>query len=324
MKLTRISILLTCFFGQAAMATALLDSSNYWVGAGLGAAQLEESSSKHETTMRAFSSKLDAGFDINDHLGLYASYDFMQYIPEDKDIHLGTLGLRGKYALTEQLKLVGKVGATSPFNEGDDSGFSTSMGLGMEYQLTHALSTRMGVDYYHDLSLRNDRKGDLYQAYWGLSYRFGQPDTPMVVIEEVVKEVPIEVIKEVVKEVQIEVIKEVVVEKEVRKHIFGDLIFKSNSSELASGYLFDDMVDLLADGESLGVAIVGHTDSLGSDSYNQALSLQRAQSVADYLQQKGIVSSRITVEGKGEAQPIADNKTSEGRALNRRVELSIY
>ena len=66
-----------------------------------------------------------------------------------------------------------------------------------------------------------------------------------------------------------------------------------------------------------------HTDSSGSERENEKLSQQRAQAVADRLQHEGINASRIRVQGRGEAQPIADNDTAEGRAANRRVEIVV-
>ena len=71
------------------------------------------------------------------------------------------------------------------------------------------------------------------------------------------------------------------------------------------------------------VIVVGHTDSVGSDAYNQRLSLARADSVKTYLSSKGISSQRIRTEGRGESQPLADNATEEGRAKNRRVEIQV-
>jgi OOP family OmpA-OmpF porin len=64
---------------------------------------------------------------------------------------------------------------------------------------------------------------------------------------------------------------------------------------------------------------VGHTDSIGSDEYNQALSIRRAEAVKAYLITRGIASERVYTEGQGERQGVADNSTSEGRAKNRRV-----
>jgi OOP family OmpA-OmpF porin len=71
------------------------------------------------------------------------------------------------------------------------------------------------------------------------------------------------------------------------------------------------------------IIAVGHTDSIGTDAYNQKLSVRRAEAVKTYLVDKGIEKNRIYTEGKGEKQPVADNKTAEGRAKNRRVEIEV-
>ena len=85
----------------------------------------------------------------------------------------------------------------------------------------------------------------------------------------------------------------------------------------------DDLVGKVK-GINLEVIIaVGHTDNVGSDVYNQKLSVKRAESVKAYLVSKGIEKNRIYTEGKGEKQPVADNKTNEGRGKNRRVEIEV-
>ncbi|MFY7863600.1 outer membrane protein OmpA [Roseateles sp.] len=71
------------------------------------------------------------------------------------------------------------------------------------------------------------------------------------------------------------------------------------------------------------IIAVGHTDSVGSDDYNQKLSVRRAEAVKAYLVSKGAEKNRVYTEGKGEKAPVADNKTSEGRAKNRRVEIEV-
>ena len=85
----------------------------------------------------------------------------------------------------------------------------------------------------------------------------------------------------------------------------------------------DDLV-----GKTSAVALeviiaVGHTDAVGTDGYNQKLSIRRSEAVKAYLVGKGIEKNRVYTEGKGEKQPVADNKTSEGRAKNRRVEIEV-
>ncbi len=85
----------------------------------------------------------------------------------------------------------------------------------------------------------------------------------------------------------------------------------------------DDLVSKVK-GINLEVIIaVGHTDSVGSDAYNQKLSVRRSEAVKAYLVSKGIEKNRVYTEGKGEKQPVADNKTKEGRAKNRRVEIEV-
>lgn len=85
----------------------------------------------------------------------------------------------------------------------------------------------------------------------------------------------------------------------------------------------DDVVSKLG-AINLEVIIgVGHTDSVGTDAYNDKLSLRRAEAVKAYLLSKGVEANRVYTEGKGEKQPVADNKTAEGRAKNRRTEIEV-
>ena len=71
------------------------------------------------------------------------------------------------------------------------------------------------------------------------------------------------------------------------------------------------------------VIAIGHTDSIGSDAYNQKLSVRRSESVKAYLVSRGVEPNRIYTEGKGEKQPVASNKTKDGRQKNRRVEIEV-
>jgi OOP family OmpA-OmpF porin len=85
----------------------------------------------------------------------------------------------------------------------------------------------------------------------------------------------------------------------------------------------DDLVAKVKDINLEVIIAVGHTDAVGSDAYNQKLSIKRSEAVKAYLVSKGIDKSRVYTEGKGEKQPVADNKTGQGRAKNRRVEIEV-
>jgi OOP family OmpA-OmpF porin len=85
----------------------------------------------------------------------------------------------------------------------------------------------------------------------------------------------------------------------------------------------DDLVGKLKGVNLEVIIVVGHTDNVGNAAANQRLSLQRAEAVKKYLVGKGIEPNRIYTEGKGPTQPVADNRTAEGRAKNRRVEIEV-
>jgi len=85
----------------------------------------------------------------------------------------------------------------------------------------------------------------------------------------------------------------------------------------------DDLIDKIKSINLEVIIAIGHTDAVGSDEYNLKLSMRRSNAVKAYLVSKGVDKTRIYTEGKGESQPVADNKTKEGRAKNRRVEIEV-
>ena len=105
----------------------------------------------------------------------------------------------------------------------------------------------------------------------------------------------------------------------------GDVLFATDSAELRTGATsnLDPVVAFLGRYTERTVAIEGHTDSQGSDEYNQGLSQRRADSVRSHLVRQGIASSRLSATGAGESAPVAGNDTAAGRQQNRRVELII-
>lgn len=105
----------------------------------------------------------------------------------------------------------------------------------------------------------------------------------------------------------------------------SSVTFGFDSSELTSSArtALNDVGSVLQQYPDTRVNIAGHTDSTGNDSYNQQLSERRAQSVGNYLSQSGVSSSRLAMTGYGENQPVASNDSEQGRAQNRRVEITL-
>jgi outer membrane protein OmpA-like peptidoglycan-associated protein len=105
----------------------------------------------------------------------------------------------------------------------------------------------------------------------------------------------------------------------------GNLTFEVNSANIRSNFyqVLESVFLVFKEFSKTQVQISGHTDSSGSDSYNQTLSEKRAVSVMNYFTAKGLPPSRFQAVGFGETRPIADNSTKQGRATNRRVEIQI-
>lgn len=105
----------------------------------------------------------------------------------------------------------------------------------------------------------------------------------------------------------------------------GDVLFAFDAAKLtpAAEATLDTVVEKLRGADVLAIRVDGHTDSVGSDAYNQGLSERRAASVVDYLISQGVPAEKLTSQGFGESKPLGDNGTDEGRAQNRRVEIHV-
>jgi OOP family OmpA-OmpF porin len=134
--------------------------------------------------------------------------------------------------------------------------------------------------------------------------KYACPDCPDIVKEKIVEK-PIEIVKS--------------------QWVLVGVNFEFDSARLTEGSypILYGAVQYLNQYPELNIEIQGHTDYIGSESYNDELSKKRAESVRNYLVSKGIDASRLTVKGFGESVPVADNSTPEGRALNRRIEFKV-
>jgi len=110
-----------------------------------------------------------------------------------------------------------------------------------------------------------------------------------------------------------------------RTIILDDVLFDFDKSNIKpqAATILDRLVAFMSENKDKRANLAGYTDNIGTEAYNQALSERRVNAVKDYVVKKGIDSSRISGQGFGESKPIADNKTAEGRAKNRRVEIKV-
>lgn len=174
------------------------------------------------------------------------------------------------------------------------------------------LAASLGFLWY----ISKGEPSNICQLYDGLSVQMPEP-VDYDRIEEMIK-----------RHIPKEVVKEVVVEKPVMttdKWVLVGVNFGfSNAKITPESYpiLFDAAKTLLRNTD-LRVEIQGYTDNIGSESYNMKLSQQRADAVKAYLQSKGVSENRLRAVGYGESNPVADNKTADGRAMNRRIEFKI-
>ena len=105
----------------------------------------------------------------------------------------------------------------------------------------------------------------------------------------------------------------------------GNVTFATNSSDLSPAFfdVLKSVSKVLKEFDQTVVEVAGHTDSMGTDEYNQALSERRAGTVSQYLQSHGIMAQRLITVGMGKSMPVADNGTESGRQANRRVEITM-
>lgn len=249
------------------------------------------------------------------------------------------LDLVGQLPLSERFSLLGRIGGNYTRADAHFTGnrlyavtnpnpsekkLNAKVGLGLEYKFTQALALRGEAERYRVNDAVGNR-GDVDFYSISLVYKLGKPayarpvsyiapPTPAPVMEPA----PAPVVRNVPPPPRPQPVSEKVTFSAEALFDFDKSIVKP-----AGKQALDDLLSKLQGMNTEVMITVGHTDSIGSDDYNQKLSIRRAEAVKAYLITKGIDASRVYTEGKGETQPIADNKTSEGRAKNRRVTVEV-
>jgi len=245
------------------------------------------------------------------------------------------LDLVGQLPLSQRLSLLGRIGAqytrTSTHFGGNllpgaskasasENKANAKAGLGLEYKLSEALALRGEVERYR-ISDAVGNRGDVDLVSLSLVYKLGRPaaqpyvaPAPVVVVEAPAAAVaPAPAMAPASQPMSEKV------------SFAAEALFDFDKAVVKpDGKAALDAMLAKLEGMNTEVMIaVGHTDSVGSTAYNDKLSLRRADAVKAYLVAKGLDPARLYTEGKGEAQPLADNATADGRAKNRRVTIEV-
>lgn len=259
----------------------------------------------------------DLGYQYHDNL--YAKATNIEV-----DTWLLESAVRYDWYFHEALSVYGRLGLaywdldkTTPSSESVSSdGFSPLGEVGINYDVGQNVRLSAGYQYINSIGDSKTGEYDSHALMLVLSYVFASSsnNTPKTITKT--ESTPV-------------ITESVTVEPQV--YIFSmfslddDFTFEIDSVSIGSAFIkeLNVIADILIAYPQAKVHIVGHTDSTGSETYNQVLSERRAQSVANELERQGVEPSQMTVSGEGELNPISTNLTVEGRTLNRRVELTI-
>ncbi|MDU1144860.1 porin OmpA [Aeromonas rivipollensis] len=273
-----------------------------------------------------------AGYQINQNLGIELGYDYLGKLKyngtrngavfnDDVEAQLAQLTLKLGFPVANNLDLYGRVGGgygwTSSDKLDNDNDFTFVGALGAEYAFNLDWAARLEYQYSTPYGSREDTGLRMDNGLLSLAavYRFGQVPPAMPVAAPAPAPEP------------------VVVDKQFT--LSSDVLFDFNKSTLKpeAGQALDTLYTQIEEARPKdgSATVIGYTDRLGSDAYNQKLSEQRAQTVADYLVGKGLPAGKVNVEGRGESSPVTgESCTSQSRrelivclAPDRRVEVKV-
>ncbi|MFM2625695.1 outer membrane beta-barrel protein [Vibrio owensii] len=331
MKFKCSSLLLVALCSSAhAEPTGVPDFQNghFYVGGRAGWAAYQDAcgSGAEECEDDAFGFGLYGGYQLNDWFALeagvtdygessatYPSSTNVNGQSLSVDTYGAELAAKLSYHLSPRWTLFTRLGASYQDidkhleGQGNQSSqdWNTMVSAGIDYRLSQRWSLRGEYQFIDGVGDSTVDQADLHFTSLGLTYHFGQ-STPFVAP---VIETPAPESKPYYDVITTEV------------SLSASSLFGFNSSTLNYTPELSSLAEQLTQYPEGNIRIVGHTDSVGSQAYNQRLSEQRAQALAEYLKRMGIAETRMSVEGQGESQPVANNETAEGRAQNRRVEV---
>ena len=349
----------TILMAQAASAQEFVnpDWANHatYIGAAVGVtrANINDADTAAAFGATAFSSdekdrgyKLIVGKQLNRNFALEASYfdlgkfNFMTTNP------LGTIGANLAYKgvaldlitqvpFTERFSAYTRLGVQYAQSKTDftgsmatgsskDKNFKPKVGLGLEYKFTEALALRGEFERNRmDDGIRTKANVDLISL--GLVYKLGRPAAAPVVYTPPPAPEPVVEAAPAPAPAPMPAPAPAPMPTSEKVSFAAEALFDFDKSVVKpeGKAALDDLLGKLQGMNTEVMVTVGHTDSVGTDKYNQKLSQRRAEAVKAYIVSKGVDASRVYTEGKGESQPVADNKSAAGRAKNRRVTVEV-
>ena len=334
MKKTAIAIAVA-LAGFATVAQAAPKDNTWYTGAKLGWSQyhdtgfINNNGPTHENQLGAGAF---GGYQVNPYVGFEMGYDWLGRMPYKGSVENGAYKAQGVqltaklgYPITDDLDVYTRLGGMvwradtkSNFDgKNHDTGVSPVFAGGVEYAITPEIATRLEYQWTNNIGDAHTigTRPDNGMLSLGVSYRFGQGEAAPVVAPAPAP----------APEVQ-------------TKHftLKSDVLFTFNKATLkpegqaALDQLYSQLSNL--DPKDGSVVVLGYTDRIGSDAYNQALSERRAQSVVDYLISKGIPADKISARGMGESNPVTGNTCDNVKqraalidclAPDRRVEIEV-
>lgn len=247
------------------------------------------------------------------------------------------LDLIAQLPMSERFSVYGRAGmhytkATTQFSgnravglfagEQSEKKLNPKFGVGLEYKLTEALALRAEAENHRiDDALRSNGNTKLYSM--NLVYKLGRPAASAPMPAPAPAPMPEATPAPAPAPMPAPAPAPVPVSEKVSFAAEALFDFDKSVVKPEGKAALDDLLNKLQGMNTEVMVTVGHTDSVGSDAYNQKLSLRRAEAVKAYIVSKGVETSRVYTEGKGESQPVADNKSAEGRAKNRRVTVEV-
>ena len=342
-----------------AWANSAWSNSAWYVGAGLGQSHATVDEARLTRALGATGDsvafganerdtgyKLYAGKQLNQYFAIEGGYfDLGKFgfhaTTSSAGVLNGQAGFKGldldlvaMLPLAQRWTLYGRAGANYARTTTDFSGnrlnavtqphssehkFGAKAGLGLEFKLSEALAMRAEVERYRVNDAVGNR-GDIDLWSLNLVYKLGRPTTaaplPQPAPEPVAAAMPIS-----------ETAPAAAVATPVSEKVSfaAEALFDFDRAVVKPDgkAALDGLLQQLRGMDTEVMITVGYTDSVGSADYNQRLSVQRAEAVKAYLVGRGVTSERVYTEGKGESQPVADNRSAAGRASNRRVTVEV-